>query len=139
MQIENCPETTNDDPSNEAGFTLVEVLVTLVIISLLIGFTVVSVVPQIAKGKTVRVQGDLASIETALEMYSLDKFNYPSEQEGLASLVENGYIKKLSLDPWGNPYEYRNPGENAVIDIFSLGADGEPGGEDQNADIGNWQ
>jgi len=125
--------------NSEDGFTLVEVLVTLVILSLLIGFTVVNVLPQIGKGKLVRVQGDIASIETALQMYSLDKFNYPTEQEGLEALVEGGYIQKMSLDPWGNPYEYRNPGERGPIDIFSLGADGEPGGEDQNADIGNWQ
>ena len=124
---------------NEAGFTLVEVLVTLVIISLLIGFTVVNVVPQIGKGKAVRVQGDIASIETALEMYNLDNFNFPTEQEGLEALIAGGYIKKMSLDPWGNPYEYRNPGERSPVEIYSLGADGEPGGEDQNADIGNWQ
>lgn len=127
-----------ENRTSEDGFTLVEVLVTLVIISLLIGFTVVSVVPQIGKGKTVRVEGDISAIETALELYSLDNFNYPSQQEGLEALVSGGYIKKLSLDPWGNPYEYRNPGERIPVEIFSLGADGEPGGEDQNADIGNW-
>ena len=124
---------------NEDGFTLVEVLVTLVIISLLIGFTVLNVVPQIGKGKAVRVEGDLARIETALEMYSLDHFTYPTQQDGLEALIAGGYIRKLSLDPWGNPYEYRNPGEHGPVDIFSLGADGEPGGEDQSADIGNWQ
>lgn len=127
-----------ENRTHEDGFTLVEVLVTLVIISLLIGFTVVSVVPQIGKGKAVRVEGDIAAIETALELYSLDKFNYPTQQEGLEALVAEGYIKKLSLDPWGNSYEYRNPGERIPVEIFSLGADGEPGGEDQDADIGNW-
>ncbi len=124
--------------THEDGFTLVEVLVTLVIISLLIGFTVVSVLPQVDKGKAVRVDGDIAAIETALELYSLDNFSYPAQQDGLEALVSGGYIKKLSLDPWGNPYEYRNPGERIPVEVFSLGADGEPGGEDQNADIGNW-
>jgi len=125
--------------NNEDGFTLVEVLVTLVIISLLIGFTVVNVVPQIGKSKAVRVQGDIVNIETALEFYSLDNSSYPSQQDGLEALIAGNYIKKLSLDPWGNPYQYRNPGERVPVEVFSLGADGEPGGEDQNADIGNWQ
>ena len=132
-------KNTSEDRTNEEGFTLVEVLVTLVIISLLIGFTVVNVIPQIGKGKAVRVQGDIAAIETALELYSLDNFNYPTQQEGIEALVSSGYIKKMSLDPWGNPYEYRFPGENGPVDIYSLGADGEPGGEEENADIGNWQ
>ena len=57
----------------------------------------------------------------------------------MEALLASGVIKKMSVDPWGNPYEYRNPGERGAVDIFSLGADGEPGGEDQNADIGNWQ
>jgi len=128
-----------DERTNEDGFTLVEVLVTLVIIGLLIGFVTVSVLPALDKGKTTRVEGDIAAIETALEMYNLDNFRYPTEQEGLDALVESGFIKRLSDDPWGNAYEYRNPGEKAQIDIYSLGADGEPGGEGQDADIGNWQ
>jgi len=106
----------------------------------------VLIVPQVQKAK-----GDIAAIETALEMYYLDHNSYPSDQQGLEALVtapagvneaayrKGGYIRKMSLDPWGNAYQYRNPGERAQIDIFSLGADGEPGGEDQNADIGNWQ
>ena len=76
--------------------------------------------PQIGKGKAVRVEGDIAAIETALELYSLDKFNYPTQQEGLEALVAEGYIKKLSLDPWGNSYEYRNPGERIPVEILSL-------------------
>ncbi|MEP4051138.1 MAG: type II secretion system major pseudopilin GspG [Litorimonas sp.] len=128
--------TTN---KNEDGFTLVEVMVTLVIIGLLTTFVVLNVLPAQGKAQVQKVRGDITAIETALEMYKLDNFNYPTEQEGLEALVASGIIKKMSLDPWGNPYEYRNPGERAQIDIYSLGADGEPGGEDQNADIGNWQ
>lgn len=124
---------------NEDGFTLVEVMVTLVIIGLLTTFVVLNVLPAQGKAQVQKAKGDISAIETALEMYKLDNFNYPTEQEGLEALVSSGLIKKMSLDPWGNPYEYRNPGERAQIDIFSLGADGEPGGEDQNADIGNWQ
>ncbi|MEP3655609.1 MAG: type II secretion system major pseudopilin GspG [Litorimonas sp.] len=124
---------------NEDGFTLVEVMVTLVIIGLLTTFVVLNVLPAQGKAQVQKVRGDITAIETALEMYKLDNFNYPTEQEGLEALVASGIIKKMSLDPWGNPYEYRNPGERAQIDIYSLGADGEPGGEEQNADIGNWQ
>jgi len=124
---------------NEEGFTLVEVMVTLVIIGLLTTFVVLNVLPAQGKAQVQKAKGDISAIETALEMYSLDNFAYPSQQEGLEALMSGGYIKKMSMDPWGNPYEYRNPGENGVVDIFSLGADGEPGGEEQNADIGNWQ
>jgi len=128
-----------ENRNNEDGFTLVEVLVTLTIIGLLIGFTAVSVLPQLGKANTVRAKGDIASIETGLEFYILENSSYPSQQDGLEALLSGGHIKKLSNDPWGNPYEYRNPGERSVVDVFSLGADGEPGGEGQDADIGNWQ
>ena len=123
---------------NEDSFTLVEVLVTLVIIGLLTTFVVLNVLPAKGKAQVQKVRGDITAIETALELYRLDNFSYPTEQEGLEALLASGVIKKMSLDPWGNPYEYRNPGERGAVDIFSLGADGEPGGEDQNADIGNW-
>lgn len=137
--------------TNEDGFTLVEVMVTLVIIGLLTTFVVLNVLPAQGKAQVQKARGDIAAIETALEMYALDMNNYPTEQEGLEALTtapagvpearyrQGGYIRKMSLDPWGNPYEYRNPGENGPIDIYSLGADGEPGGEGQDADIGNWQ
>jgi general secretion pathway protein G len=128
--------TTNN---NEDGFTLVEVMVTLVIIGLLTTFVVLNVLPAQGKAQVQKVKGDITAIETAMEMYKLDQFTYPTEQEGLEALVTSGIIKKMSVDPWGNPYEYRNPGERGEIDIYSLGADGEPGGEDQDADIGNWQ
>ena len=124
---------------NEDGFTLVEVMVTLVIIGLSTTFVVLNVLPAQGKAQVQKARGDISAIETALEMYKLDQFTYPTEQEGLEALVAGGVIKKMSLDPWGNPYEYRNPGERGQVDIFSLGADGEPGGEEQNADIGNWQ
>ena len=136
---------------NDAGFTLVEVMVTLVIIGLLTTFVVLNVLPAQGEAKIRKARADIATIETALEMYNLDMADYPSESEGLDALStppsnaeggryrKGGYIKKMSVDPWGRPYEYRNPGEKAQIDIFSLGADGEPGGEDQDADIGNWQ
>jgi len=105
----------------EDGFTLVEVMVTLVIIGLLTTFVVLNVLPAQGKAQVQKARGDISAIETALEMYKLDNFNYPTEQEGLDALVASGLVKKMSLDPWGNPYEYRNPGERAQIDIYSLG------------------
>jgi len=147
-------KTTTQSPktrSNEDGFTLVEVMVTLVIIGLLTTFVVINVLPAQGQAQVQKAKGDITAIETALEMYALDLGGYPSEQDGLDALTtppagidearyrQGGYIRKMSLDPWGNPYQYRNPGENGVIDIYSLGADGETGGEDKNADIGNWQ
>ena len=128
-----------ENSKNEDGFTLVEVLVTLVIIGLLTTFVVLNVLPVQGKAQVQKAKGDISAIETALELYSLDNFGYPTQTQGLEALVAGGYVKKLSLDPWGNPYEYRNPGEQSSVDIFSLGADGEAGGEEQNADIGNWQ
>ena len=137
--------------SNEDGFTLVEVMVTLVIIGLLTTFVVLNVLPAQGQAKVQKARSDIALIETGLDMYALDLGGYPSEQDGLDALKvepsglsngqyrQGGYVKKLPPDPWGNDYQYRNPGENGSIDIFSLGADGEAGGEDQNADIGNWQ
>jgi len=140
-----------DNRINEDGFTLVEVMVTLVIIGLLTTFVVLNVLPAQGKAQVQKTRGDISAIETALEMYFLDHNSYPTEQQGLEALVsapagvseaayrKGGYIKKMSLDPWGNAYVYRNPGEQGQIDIYSFGADGEPGGEEQNADIGNWQ
>lgn len=143
--------TDENQTTDEDGFTLVEVMVTLVIIGLLTTFVVMNVAPNVGTAKIQKARGDIATIETALEMYALDMNGYPSEQAGLDALSERpadadearyrrgGYIKKLRLDPWDRPYEYRNPGERAQVDIFSLGADGEPGGEGDDADIGNWQ
>ena len=140
-----------DDNKNEAGFTLIEVLVTLAIIALMIGFVVANVLPALGGAKTKRVLGDLATVETALEMYRLDMFDYPEQSAGLGALLEKpsgvdtgsyregGYLKRAALDPWGREYLYRYPGDNGVFDIYSLGADGEEGGEGQNADIGNWK
>lgn len=140
-----------DTPINDDGFTLVEVMVTLVIIGLLTTFVVLNVLPAQGKAQVQKARGDIAAIETALEMYALDMNDYPTEQQGLEALTaapagvaearyrQGGYIRKMSLDPWGNAYEYRNPGEKGVLDIYSLGADGEPGGEGQDADIGNWR
>ena len=135
----------------EEGFTLVEVMVTLVIIGLLTTFVVINVLPAQDKALVQKAKGDIRILEQALEMYRLDMFDYPEQDAGLDALKElpsgadearyrkGGYIKLLPNDPWGRPYVYRYPGENGVYDIISYGSDGEPGGEDQAADVVSWE
>ena len=139
-------------PSHEQGFTLLELMVVIVIIGLLATVVVVNVLPSRDKAMVEKAKADIALIEQGLEMYRLDNFAYPNTAQGLAALVQppadladparyrrGGYIKRLPDDPWGRAYQYANPGTRGEVDIFSLGADGQPGGEDDNADIGNWQ
>ncbi|WP_114417812.1 type II secretion system major pseudopilin GspG [Marinospirillum perlucidum] len=134
------------------GFTLLEVMVVLVIIGLLVAIVAPNVLDNQDKAMVQKAKADLASLEQALEMYRLDNFNYPTSEQGLDALVtkptlapqpdnyrENGYIRRLPTDPWGNDYQYRQPGEHGRVDIYSLGADGREGGEDLNADVGNWE
>ena len=136
----------------QKGFTLLEVMVVLVIIGLLIAIVAPNVLDNQDQAMKQKAMADIASLEQALEMYRLDNFNYPTTEQGLDALVskpslapeprnyrENGYIRRLPTDPWGNQYQYRQPGEHGRVDIFSLGADGRPGGEGMNAEIGNWQ
>ncbi len=137
---------------DEQGFTLLELMVVIVIIGLLATVVVVNVLPSRDRAMVEKAKADIALIEQALEMYRLDNFSYPNTAQGLGALVQppagladptryrrGGYVKRLPDDPWGRAYQYASPGSRGEIDIFSLGADGQPGGEDDNADIGNWQ
>jgi len=146
-------ETVLDQDTSDAGFSLLEIMVALVIIGLLTAAVVINVAPNIGTAQKTRAQADIRGLSTALELYRLDLFTYPDEQDGLEALVtapagipnaeqyrRGGYIQGgLPNDPWGRPYIYRFPGENGEFDILSLGADGELGGEDQNADIVSWE
>lgn len=136
----------------EDGFTLVELMVVIVIIGLLATVVIVNVLPTRDKAMIEKARADIALIEQGMEMYRLDMFNYPAAGEGIAALTtapaglaqpdryrRGGYLKRLPDDPWGKPYQYANPGTHGAIDIYSLGADGQPGGEGENADIGNWR
>ena len=133
------------------GFTLIEIMVVVVIIGLLAAFILPNVFGNVEKAQIAKVKGDIQGIETALTMYKLDNYKYPSTDLGLMALVqrpndptvrnwrEGGYIKRVSKDPWGNPYQYLFPGlHGQEYDLYSFGADGQEGGEGANADIGNW-
>lgn len=135
----------------EAGFTLTEVTVTILIIGLLSTIVLVNVLPSRDAAMVEKARTDVRTLEQALEYYRLDMLAYPSTEDGLEALVsapaghpragryrEGGYIKRLPDDPWGHPYQYAAPGEHGAIDIYSFGADGRPDGEGLDADIGNW-
>lgn len=126
------------------GFTLVEMMVTLFILALLTTVVAINVLPNQDKAMVQKAKADIAVLGQAMETYRLDNLTYPDAGAGLQALVTppatggartEGYIKKLPNDPWNRPYQYSNPGRNGAFDIYSLGADGAPGGENDNADI----
>jgi general secretion pathway protein G len=136
----------------EEGFTLVELMVVVVIIGLLATVVVLNVLPSQDRARIEKARADIGRIEQALEMFRLDMGRYPTTDEGLDALVlppsdprlsanypDGGYINRLPDDPWGGQYQYLFPGENGRFDVFTLGADGRPGGDGPAADIGNWQ
>jgi general secretion pathway protein G len=135
-----------------SGFSLVEILVVLVIMGLLISVVAPTVLNRADEARVQKVHADFKAIETALKIYRLDNYVYPTTEQGLAALVEpstlepeprnfkeGGYLPELPIDPWGRPYLYLSPGEHREVDLYSLGADGLSGGEGQNADVGNWK
>lgn len=125
--------------SSEAGFTLVELMVVIVIIGLLATVVVINVTPSLDRSAVTKARADISTLEQGLEIYRLNNLRYPSSDEGLQALVAGGFVKRLPEDPWGNPYLYASPGgEGRAFDVYSYGADGRQGGSDENADIGNW-
>ena len=146
MNITNISNIKSSLQSRRSkGFTLIELLVVLVILTLLAGLVGPKVLDQLggAKSKTAKIQ--ISEIEQSLDLFKLDVGRYPTDAEGLRALVEKPataqgwtapYLKKgLPTDPWGAAYLYRNPGRNGGPDVFSLGADGKPGGDGENADV----
>ena len=133
------------------GFSLIEILVVLLIIGLLTTLVAVNVLPSQDRARVEKAKADIAIMGNALEMYRLERFNYPNNEIGLRALLRSdeenfqnslntrGYIKSLPKDPWGNEYQYVIPGDKGDYDLFSMGADGNIGGEGLNADIGNWE
>ena len=129
------------DYKKQDGFTLIEIMVVLIIIAIMASFVVPSVINRPDQARFTKVKNDILTIESALDLYKLDNGTYPSNDKGLEVLIEdadNLYLKRLPLDPWNEPYQYSNPGKNSKIDIFSLGADSQLGGNGNDKDIGNW-
>ena len=135
----------------QAGFTLIEIMVVIVILGILAALVVPKVMSRPDEARVVAAKQDIASLAQALKLYRLDNKRYPTTEQGLQALVSRpsqmpvpdnwkseGYVERLPLDPWGKAYQYLNPGLHGEIDIFSYGADGAPGGEGLDADIGNW-
>ncbi|RMF13740.1 MAG: type II secretion system protein GspG [Gammaproteobacteria bacterium] len=135
----------------QSGFTLIEIMVVMVILGLLIAAVAPNILGRADQAKITVAKTDIRNLSNALDMYKLDNFSYPSTDQGLEALVTKpsgfpepknwnpgGYIKSLPKDPWGNPYQYLNPGTHGPYDLYTLGADGKEGGEGDAADIGNW-
>ena len=133
---------------NVRGFTLLEMMVVIVILGILASMVVPNLMGSQERANMQKAVSDVTALETSLSLYKMDNYDYPTTDQGLDALVErsdvepeprrfpeDGYIKRLPKDPWGNEYVLLNPGENGKMDVFSVGPDGEPGTED---DIGNW-
>lgn len=134
--------------ARQHGFTLIEVMVVVVILSILAAVVVPRIMDNPDKARVVKAKQDIRVLKNQLDLYRLHSFRYPTTEQGLEALVqkptdaahwqEGGYLDKLPKDPWGKAYQYLSPGQHGEIDIYSLVADGQPGGENVDADIGNW-
>jgi general secretion pathway protein G len=145
-----CNRTSKKLVSKERGFTLIELMVVLVIIGVLAALIVPNVIDRAEDARVTAAKTDINNIAQALKLYKLDNQRFPTAEQGLQALVIKPtvgaiplnwkpYIDKLPNDPWGRPYQYLVPGIKAEVDVMSLGADGQTGGEGKNADIGSWQ
>lgn len=134
------------------GFTLIEIMVVVVIMGILASLIVPKLIGRTEDARAVAAKQDIATLMQALKLYRLDNHRYPTTEQGLQALITaptsgppaagwktGGYLDKLPKDPWGKPYQYLSPGVKGEIDVFSLGADGEPGGAANDADIGSWE
>jgi len=140
-----------NSPEKSRGFTLIEIMVVVVILAILAALIVPKLMSRPDEARVIAAQQDIRAIVQALKLYRLDNLRYPSTEQGLAALVKapgipplppnwkaGGYLERLHKDPWGNEYQFLSPGIRADIDVFSFGADGIPGGEAFDADIGSW-
>lgn len=138
-------------PTRQCGFTLLEVMVVVVILGILAALVVPKIISRPDEARVLAAKQDIASLMQALKLYRLDNQRYPTTEQGLQALITKpaaapvpanwkagGYIERQPKDPWGNAYQYLNPGVRGEIDVFSFGADGAPGGEANDADIGSW-
>jgi general secretion pathway protein G len=135
----------------QRGFTLVEIMVVVVIIGILGMLVVPKLLGRTGEARVTAARTDIATLMQSLKLYKLDNQRYPTTEQGLQALVqkptsgpaangwkEGGYLEKLPKDPWGNNYQYLSPGLHGEVDVFSLGADGQPGGTGEDTDVGSW-
>jgi len=133
------------------GFTLIEIMVVVVIMGILAALVVPKLMGRTDDARIIAAKQDIATIMQGLKLYRLDNHRYPTTEQGLQALITKptagpaangwkagGYLDKLPKDPWGNPYHYLSPGVKGEVDVFSYGADGQPGGAENDADIGSW-
>lgn len=133
------------------GFTLIEIMVVVVIMGILAALVVPKLISRTGESKVAAARVDIATVMQALKLYKLDNQRYPSTEQGLQALLvkpvsgpaangwkAGGYLEKMPKDPWGTPYQFLSPGIKGEVDVFSLGADGQPGGSGDDADIGSW-
>ena len=133
---------------SQSGFTLIEIMVVVVILGILAAIVAPNVIGRIDDAQAARIKQDLRNIESALKLYRLDNFDYPTSEQGLEALVTRPAdpnirnwkknLDRLPKDPWGKPYQYLSPGNSGEIDIYTLGRDGRPGGDGVDTDVGNW-
>lgn len=135
----------------QRGFTLIEIMVVVVIMGILAALVVPKLMGRADDARITAAKQDIATLMSALKLYKLDNQRYPTTEQGLQALIAKpttgpaangwktgGYVDKLPKDPWGNPYQYLSPGVKGEVDVFSYGADGQPGGTGNDADIGSW-
>ncbi len=135
----------------QSGFTLIEIMVVVVIMGILAALIVPKLMGRTDDARIIAAKQDIATVMQGLKLYKLDNQRYPTTEQGLQALMSKpttgpaangwktgGYLDKLPKDPWGNPYQFLSPGLKGEIDVFSLGADGQPGGTENDTDIGSW-
>jgi general secretion pathway protein G len=135
----------------QSGFTLIEIMVVVVIMGILAALIVPKLMGRTDDARIIAAKQDIATVMQGLKLYKLDNQRYPTTEQGLQALISKpttgpaangwktgGYLDKLPKDPWGNPYQLLSPGLKGEVDVFSLGADGQPGGTENDADIGSW-
>lgn len=148
----SLPGSVRSLKRREVGFTLIEIMVVIAIIGILATLIVPKIMGRPDEARATAAKHDVGTLVQAFKLYRLDIGRYPTTEQGIKSLVEKptsepvpqnwkvgGYLDSVPKDPWGNPYQYANPGTRGEIDVYSFGADGKPGGTGNDADIGNWQ
>ena len=134
---------------NQKGFSLIEIMVVVVILGILASIVVPKIMGRPDEARVVQAKSNISAIQNALDLYKLDNGTYPSTEQSLSALVQKPssnpipanwkqYLKSLPKDPWGRDFMYLNPGEHSDVDVFTYGAEGQPGGTGINAEIGNW-